>query len=139
MHPAIRVEGVHLVNVAHKACHVGCWWLCAVHFLDWAGLGQAEVKQEGSGSEHFRKRALQKASTSESEHFRKRALQKASTSESEHFRKRALPKASTSESEHFQKQAGSPSRKHMLHIFQRASNSESSCNNIVSKYSVKGC
>ena len=62
-----------------------------------------------------------------------------STSESEHFRKQALQKASTTEREHFQKQAGSPSRKHMLHIFQRASNSESSCNNIVSKYSVKGC
>ena len=78
-------------------CVGGCWWLCAVHFLVWAGLGQAEVKQ-GSNCEHFRKRALPKASTSESEHFRKRALQTASRqskqsthashiSESEPFRK----------------------------------------------------
>ena len=150
-----------MVKVAHKACHGGCWRLC-VHFWGWTGLGQAEAKQErvrmravqkasNSESEHFRKRALPKASTSESEHFRKRALQKTSTSESEHFRKRALPKASTSENEHFRKRAlqkastseGEDSESeqtiHMLHIFQRASNSESSCNNIASEGADAKC
>ena len=44
----------------------------------WASLGH-----DRSQAERFRKRAVQKASSSEGEQFRKRAVQKASSSESE--------------------------------------------------------
>ena len=86
------------------------WAVCAL--LGRSGTDRSQIGV--SECDHFRKRSLQKASTSESEHFRKRAH----TLESEHFGKRALRKASTSErerfrkSEHFRKRSQIRKREH---------------------------
>ena len=75
----------------NEACH----WL-AVCCVEGSGQVWARLGHDRSQAERFRRRAVQKASSSESEPFRKRAVkevQKASSSESEQFRKRAVQKA----------------------------------------------